>query len=354
MCTNLIRNDLKNFKAYASARKEAGYVDVLLNANECAWPNTLYPDLHRYPDQQPKKATELLSQFYCVEPEQLLLSRGSDEAIELLIRLFCEPGKESIILCPPTFGMYEVCATLQAIKTIEIPLLAENDFALDVEGIINAWNPKVKIVFLCSPNNPTGNLVGANTIQQLCQALKNKCIIVVDEAYVEYAREKSVSRFINTYDNLVVLRTLSKVFGLAGARCGIALSNKTLIQNLLSVMAPYPIPRMITEIIENNFQKDRLAQLYQNIEQTRLLRDQLVEQLKLFSFIDEVRSTEANFVLIKLKNPKLFLNYCESNNILLRDMSSKISLANTIRISIGSKKDTDQLLNCMRRYNEQN
>lgn len=350
-CTILIREDLKNFKPYSSARKESGYADVLLNANERAWPNSLYPELYRYPDQQPQNSLNLLAKFYEVESKQILLSRGSDEAIELLIRLFCMPGKETIMTCPPTFGMYQVSAALQSIETIEIPLITE-DFALDIDKILSTWKPSIKILFLCSPNNPTGNLISTSDIECLCDALKNKAIVVVDEAYIEYAREKSFSRFIKVYDNLVILRTLSKAFGLAGARCGIALSNPSIIENLLAVMAPYPIPSTLTEIIEKNMKKDMLMILQQSIEQTHFLRETLVKQLRAFSFIQEVRSTEANFILMKVDNPKDFLTYCESNSILLRDMSNKPGLMNTIRISIGNQNGINRLIDCARQYDE--
>ena len=348
-CLKLIRKDLRDFAPYSSARKEAGRLDIMLNANECACPNPLYPDLQRYPNQQPQKSLVLLASFYKARSKQLLLSRGSDEAIELLIRLFCQPAKDAILICPPTFGMYAVSAKLQAVNTIEVPLL-EKTFELDIDAIERNWEPNMKLIFLCSPNNPTGNLITANKIKRLCQFFQNKAIVVVDEAYIEFASEASASRFINDFDNLVVLRTLSKAFGLAGARCGIALSNQTIIQNLLSVMAPYPIPRFLETIINQNLQPENLKSLYASIESTKTQRNQLVSRLKTIPFINSVQNTEANFILITVNDPEKLLCFCKQNNILLRNMNSK--LKNTVRISIGSEDDIEQLMQCLEQYND--
>lgn len=348
-CLKLIRRDLRDYAPYSSARKEAGQLKVMLNANERACPNPLYPDLQRYPNQQPQQALELLATFYKVDSNQLLLSRGSDEAIELLIRLFCEPTKDSIMLCPPTFGMYAVSAKLQAINTIEIPL-DKKTFELDIDAIEKNWSPTVKLIFLCSPNNPTGTLIPKNEIKRLCQFFQNKAIVVVDEAYIEFASEPSASGFINEFDNLVVLRTLSKAFGLAGARCGAALSNQAIIQNLLSVMAPYPIPGFLDKMIQLNLQPKNLESLYTNIESTKTRRNQLAKRLKTIPSITSVKNTEANFILITTNNPKKLLRFCEQNNILLRNMNSKIK--NTVRISIGSDDDIEQLIRCLEQYND--
>ena len=182
----LIRDDLRNFSPYSSARNEAKAGRVWLNANELPWDskNELEQvSLNRYPGQQPEALINKLAEYYAVDKEQLLLTRGSDEGIDLLVRLFCSAGDDGVIVCPPTFGMYEVCAKIQGAQVFKVPLIKES-FELDLNAVLSQWNPKIKIVFLCSPNNPTGNLISADKIIQLCEKLAGKAIIVVDEAYI--------------------------------------------------------------------------------------------------------------------------------------------------------------------------
>ncbi|HXD38115.1 MAG TPA: aminotransferase class I/II-fold pyridoxal phosphate-dependent enzyme, partial [Rhodanobacter sp.] len=238
---DLARPDIRAMQPYSSARMEASGGKVFLNANESPW-KSLGDDLgcNRYPDPQPAALIDTLAALYGVQRDQLLVGRGSDEAIDLLVRAFCRAGEDAILIQPPTFGMYAVCAHIQNAAVIEVALAA--DFALDVDAVLAAVTPAVKLVFICSPNNPTGQTVPRAAVERLVQALAGRAVLVVDEAYVEFAEADSVADLIGQYDNLAILRTLSKAWALAGARVGTLLAHADVIALLRRIMPPYPLP----------------------------------------------------------------------------------------------------------------
>ncbi|HET8764902.1 MAG TPA: histidinol-phosphate transaminase, partial [Rhodanobacter sp.] len=240
---DLARPDIRALTPYSSARMEASGGAVLLNANESAWPPTGDAGIgcNRYPEPQPPELVSALARLYGVRPEQLLVGRGSDEAIDLLMRAFCAAGRDAIVVQPPTFGMYAVSAHIQGAAVIAVPLGA--DFALDVEATLAAVTPAVKLVFVCSPNNPTGTQVPRAALERLAQGLAGRALLVVDEAYVEFADEGSLADALDRFDHLVVLRTLSKAWALAGARIGCLLGHPDIVTLLRRIMAPYPLPR---------------------------------------------------------------------------------------------------------------
>jgi len=349
--TNLIRSDLREFIPYSSARKETITKQIMLNANESPWPNDATAcSLNRYPEPQPQTLIERLAALYKVKSSQVLLSRGSDEAIDLLIRLFCEANKDAIMICPPCFGMYAVCAKLQAANIINTPLI-RNNFQLDLPSILDNWNPSVKILFLCSPNNPTGNCLIRDEILFLCKALRNKCIIVVDEAYIEYAEVNSLSGEIDNYENLVILRTLSKAYGLAAARCGAAIANPTLIKCLKNIMAPYPITKMSNAIAKKTLKTENLKKINQQINCIREEKRALEEQLKKYDFINKIFISDANFILIQLNNSQKLLNFLNDRGIAIRKISKQPTLTDCIRITVGTPKENQTLIRTLDNYN---
>ena len=239
---DLARPEIRAMQPYSSARMEASGGDVFLNANESAWAPVGDDGLgcNRYPEPQPAALVDALAALYGVRREQLLVGRGSDEAIDLLVRAFCRAGRDAILIQPPTFGMYAVCARVQDAGVVEVPLAA--DFTLDVDAVLAALTPAVKLVFICTPNNPTGQPVPRAAVERLAQALSGRALLVVDEAYVEFCDAGSVADLIDRYDNLAVLRTLSKAWALAGVRIGSLLANAEVIALLRRIMAPYPLP----------------------------------------------------------------------------------------------------------------
>lgn len=244
----LARQQIQALTPYLSARRIGGCGDVWLNANESPFNNEYKTDfarLNRYSDCQPKAIIQAYANYAGVQPEQVLTSRGADEGIELLIRAFCEPNQDAILFCPPTYGMYAISAETFGVERKKVPLTA--DWQLDLPSI-EANLDRVKLVFVCSPNNPTGNLVKRADIIKLLEMTKDRAIVVMDEAYIDFCPEASTVDLLAQYPNLAILRTLSKAFALAGLRCGFTLANAELINVLLKVIAPYPVPVPVAEI----------------------------------------------------------------------------------------------------------
>ncbi|MCF5946596.1 aminotransferase class I/II-fold pyridoxal phosphate-dependent enzyme, partial [Xanthomonas perforans] len=243
---DLVREDLRAFAGYSSARTSALQGDVWLNANESAWANPADPDAstRRYPDPQPQGLRSALAALYGCAPEQLLIGRGSDEAIDLLVRGLCVPGRHAVLVTPPVFGMYAVCARLQNAPLVDVPLVDGPDgFHADIPAIVaRALASNAKLVFLCSPSNPAGSAIALEQIEQALQALQGKALVVVDEAYGEFSDVPSAVGLLGRYDNLAVLRTLSKAHALAAARIGTLIANAELIALLRRCQAPYPVP----------------------------------------------------------------------------------------------------------------
>lgn len=338
----LARPEVLAMKAYSSARSETMSGEIWLDANENPWNNTQY---NRYPEPQPAKLVSALSEMYGVRREQLLLTRGSDEGIDLLIRLFCRAYEDQIMICPPTYGLYRVAATIQGAKVLEVPLIKEDNFALNSSAVLASWKPKIKLIFLCSPNNPTGNLLLESDILRLCQELAGNALIIVDEAYIEFSKRKSLARYLNEYPNLVILRTLSKAYGLAGLRCGVTLANQEIIQLLRKLIAPYPIPEPISSIVLKNLRKESVQ------NQVALLlqeREKLMQFLEGLAFVKKIWKSDANFLLFEVLNVSEILKKCVQNGLVLRDRSREHQLENCIRATIGKPSDNQFLMEVLR------
>jgi len=341
--TVLARAEIRALKPYSSARMEATVQTIGLDANENPFVSDSKKLFNRYPDPQPEDLVMNFSKRYHINPEQLLITRGSDEAIDLLLRVFCQAKQEAIITCPPTYSMYEISAAIQGAFHIEVPLVKEKDFALDSTRILEKWQPAVKIIFLCSPNNPTGNLLKKSAILELCEKLQDHCLIVVDEAYIEFSLQKSLVEYLNKYPNLIILRTLSKAYGLAGVRCGLVLAHADIIALLKKVIAPYPIPTPVIDTI-----REYLTSFYQvkMIEQVQILNQEREELKKFLSSLPKIKKiwpSSTNYLLLEVDDAKAWVAYCLHHGIAIRDRSNLLGLENCIRISIGTPAENAQL-----------
>ena len=272
------------------------------------------------------------------------MARGSDEIIDLLVRLFCQAGNDAILTCPPTYGMYEVCAKLQGANIIRVPLIKANGFALNTTAILAEENKSIKLIFLCSPNNPTGNLLDKNDILQICRTLCEKSIIVVDEAYIDFSEQESLGCLVSEYENLVILRTLSKAFGLAGARIGCAIANETICQWLLKIIAPYPLSCVTNDFVNSILSDESLLGINRQLNITKAERERISTRLKKIPCIEYVWQSHANYILVKTKNETQIMTECIANGIILRSMFDKPGLEDCIRISIGLPEENELML----------
>jgi histidinol-phosphate aminotransferase len=324
--THLIREDLQHFNAYSSARDEAQGGKIWLNANELPWSleQSEHAEINRYPEKQPTQLIKKLASIYTVDAEQIALLRGSGEAIDLLTRLFCRAGKDAVMICPPTFGLYAVCAQIQGASVVEIPLQENNNYQLDVPLILNRWTPAVKIIFLCTPNNPTGGSLNPTDILQLCTQLAGKTIIVV------------------------ILRTFSKAYGLAGARLGALLADKALIHWLAAIMAPYPLPTATIKTALQAVSTHQLKKVAQNIACITAERDKLLQALPKLPFIKKIWPSDANYILIKATDAPKLMHECMTSGIVLRSMHNRPGLENCIRISVGSPEENAALMETLK------
>ena len=296
----LARPDILSLQPYQHAAWEPSL--ERMHANEMPWRadgDTSIAGLNRYPEPQPVELIRHLAKLYGVDPANLLAGRGSDEGIDLLVRAFCRAGQDSVLICPPTFGMYKVSARIQGAGVVEVPLLKERGFAIDVEAVLAAWRPEIKLVFVCTPNNPTGNLADAASIVSLCKVLAGKALIVVDEAYIEFANADSMVLRLAEFSNLVVLRTLSKAYALAGARCGALIAHADIVSLLARVITPYSLPTHTIESVLRFTDSEHCAASLARIDTILSERSRLGEQLARLALIRRVWPSDSNFILIE-------------------------------------------------------
>ncbi|MBK9657948.1 MAG: histidinol-phosphate transaminase [Rhodanobacteraceae bacterium] len=337
----LARPELLVLKPYSSARMEAGKAAVMLNANESPYAPFAGDALalNRYPDPQPAALLDQLGRAYGVDAGQIFVGRGSDEAIDLLVRAFCRAGRDAVLICPPTFGMYAVAAGVQGAAVVAVPLQAERDFALDVDGVLNAArvNP-VKLVFVCTPNNPTGGSVPIDQITGLATALAGRALVVVDEAYAEFADTPSVTSLLDQHPNLVVLRTLSKAYGLAGARLGVLIAAPEIIGLIRRIMAPYPLPTPCLAAALAAFSDAASAARVEHLATTRSERRRLATALRAHPAVRHVWPSDANFVAFRVDDAHATWRQLLDRGVIVRDVSHYLGLANCLRVSAAPGK----------------
>ena len=345
---NLARRVVRALTPYQSARRIGGKGHIWLNANEApqAYPFTIEGNrLNRYPEPQPAEVVNVYAAYAGVSPNQVLVSRGADEAIELLVRTFCEAGQDQILICPPTYGMYAISAETCGVGIVEQPLTASRqpDWAAIADRLSD-----VKLVFLCSPNNPTGDLVGRKGLIALLEKARERAIVVVDEAYIEFCPEGSVVDLLDQYPNLVVTRTLSKAFALAGIRCGFTLGNPEVIAMLAKVIAPYPIPEPIAQIAAQALSPMGLALMQERVQELNKQKALIKAELLRLACVKEVFEDKGNFVLVRFTDGAAVFAAMKAAGIILRDFSSKPGLDNSIRITIGYQGEMDAVLTVLR------
>ncbi|WP_099612560.1 histidinol-phosphate transaminase [Vibrio fujianensis] len=341
----LARKQVQALTPYLSARRIGGSGDVWLNANESPFDNEYKTDfarLNRYSDCQPNALIQAYADYAGVSPQQVLTSRGADEGIELLIRAFCEPNQDAILYCPPTYGMYAISAETFGVERKTVPLTA--DWQLDLASI-EASLDKVKLVFVCSPNNPTGNLVKREDIIALLEMTKDRGIVVMDEAYIDFCPEVSTVDLLVDYPNLAILRTLSKAFALAGLRCGFTLANRSIIDVLLKVIAPYPVPVPVAEIATQALSEAGLARAKFQVLDLNANRAYLQVGLQMIEGIT-VFEGWGNYLLVQFPDGDALFQAAWEHGIILRNSP----IEHCVRISVGNREECEKTVAFIRNY----
>ncbi len=344
----LAREDIRNLHAYQSAT--AFDHGIKLNANESplATGTQDAQGLNRYPSRRPAALTQLMADHYGVATENVLVTRGSSEGIDLLVRSFCSAGQDSVLLTPPVFGMYQVYASVQGAQTVMVPLRAERDFALDPDALLRACDARTKLIFLCSPNNPLGNVVPQNDILKILKARADKSVVIVDEAYIEYSDTESLATLVTEYDNLVVLRTLSKALALAGARCGAVIASVGLVQLLDGVLAPYALASPVIASAELALSARQLALSSLAIRNTIDERERLRNELAACSAVEQIWPSQANFLLVRFRRLDEVERCLEDAGIAIRTYGNDALLKDCARITVSLQQENKQLIKALR------
>jgi len=329
----------------AAVHVDGGPAAVRLHANENPWADEadVSPTaLNRYFDGQPGALVEALAAHYGAERDGILVTRGSDEAIDLLVRAFCRAGEDRILVCPPAFGMYRFSAEVQGAGVVAAPL--RRDFRLDAETLLERWKPDVKLVFLCSPNNPTGNALEPEAVERVLTALAGRAIVAIDEAYLEFSGQPGFLGSLPRHPGLAILRTLSKAHGLAGARCGVAIAAPALVELLGRIMPPYALPGPTVAAALDALRPERLARTRTRIRAIVAERGRLAAALATLPTVSRVWPSEANFLLVEFADPERALRAAAAEGLLLRAFPRQAGLENCLRITIGSRPENDRLL----------
>lgn len=337
---DLVREDLRDFAGYRSARSGRLVGDAWLNANELPWANAAdgAGGLRRYPEPQPAALRAAMAARYGCQPGQVLAGRGSDEGIDLLVRALCRPGADAVVVTPPTFGMYEVCARLHGARVLAVPLgEGEGGFHCRFDVVAEAaLNGGAKLVFLCSPGNPGGNLLALSDIEALAKRLQGHALVVVDEAYIEFAQAESAVTLIGRQRNIAVLRTLSKAHALAAARVGCVVADADLIAVLQRCQPPYPLPVPCSELACNALEDGPWQRTRSRIDTVVEERDRLVQELRRLPSVVRAYPSSANFLLVRFTDAGAAMDHLLQAGIVVRDMQSHEGLADALRITVGT------------------
>lgn len=341
----LVRENVKRVTPYSSARDEfSGEAKIFLDANENSLGSPLTKWYNRYPDPYQKEVKEALSKIKAIPAEHIFLGNGSDECIDLLYRCFCEPGRDNVIICPPTYGMYEVSAAINDVEVKKVTLL--ENFQLDMEGIEAAIDERTKIIWICSPNNPTGNSIAYQDIEVLLNNFMG--LVVVDEAYINFAKQRSLIKEVKEYPNLVVMQTLSKAWGLAALRLGMLITSVDIVDWLNKIKPPYNINQATQEIALKAL--NEVEQVNDMIRQIVTMRDEVAKQLVQLPIVKKVYPSDANFLLVQVDNAVDVYEHLLGNSIVVRDRSKVKLCEGCLRITIGTEDENDKLLGCLKKF----
>jgi len=341
---NLVRNNIAQLKAYSSARDEFDQDSegmVFLDANESPFSN----GVNRYPDPQQQKVKALLSKQKGLASNQILLGNGSDEVLDLIFRAFCEPNRDNVVLLPPTYGMYGVLAALNAIAVKEI-LLTEK-FDINLEKTLSAVDKQSKLIFLCSPNNPSGNLLSAQKIRALIENFNG--LVVIDEAYIDFSLTQSWLKELDKYPNLIITQTLSKAYGMAGIRLGVCYASKAIIEILNRIKPPYNINKLSQEKAIERLKK--VAEVQEEIKRILKERTLLEKALKNISFVENIYPSDANFILVKVDDANERYAQLIEKGIVIRNRTTQVLCKNTLRLTVGTEIENKQLLKALEELN---
>jgi len=342
---SLVRENIKRLSPYSTARHEfTGKASVLLDANENAYGSPLEDNFNRYPDPLQWELKLAIAKIKGVPAQNILVGNGSDEVIDLAYRIFCDPGKDNVIICPPTYGMYEVSGNINDVGIKKVNLTP--DFQLDVEGILEAVDANTKLLFICSPNNPTGNNMNRIDVQILLNSFPG--IVLIDEAYINYSKQKTFIPELTEYPNLIVMQTLSKAWGLAALRLGLCYASLDIIDLFNKVKPPYNINKASQELAlealshtdqVNNWIKESIAQ-----------KAFLMHELSQLTFVEKIYPSDANFLLVKVSDANTLYNYLAKNEIVVRNRSREVLCENCLRITIGTREENLHLLKIIKAY----
>ena len=344
---SLVRPELAGMRPYQAAEQVND--TVRLNANESPWPTAAEQfrrPLNRYPEIRPQKLRERLAERFGCGPEQLLVTRGSSEAIDLLIRVFCREGKDAIVTTSPTFSMYAHYAVVQGAEVRDVPLDADSDFALDEAALEDAVDECSKLLFLCSPNNPTGTTLARETIERVLEFARGRVAVVVDEAYIEFSEAESVIELLDRFDNLIVLRTLSKALAFAGARCGAVIADAGLVGVLDAIQAPYALSTPVVECVEDALTGDNIQRAEDQVSLLVGERERVRSELQAMESVTRIWPSDANFLLVEFADVDGVLQATRDAGVLLRYFGGDLHAC--ARISIGTAEENNAMLAAVR------
>ena len=342
---NLIRDNIKTLKPYSSARHEfKGKASVFLDANENPYGSPLPDKFNRYPDPLQWQLKFQIAGIKGVPVENIFIGNGSDEVIDLAFRIFCTPAKDNVIICPPTYGMYEVSGNINDVEIKKINLT--NDFQLDVEGVMNAIDTNTKLIFICSPNNPTGNNMRREDVEIILNNFSG--IVIIDEAYINYSKQKTFIQELTEYPNLVIMQTLSKAWGLAALRLGLCYASMDIIDLFNKVKPPYNINDASQLLALEALQNADIVNewITASVQQKEIV----IKELSAFNFVEKIYPSDANFFLMKVKDASKLYDYLAENEIVVRNRSRDPGCENCLRITIGTPEENQQLLHLLKNY----
>ncbi|SFC83299.1 histidinol-phosphate aminotransferase [Zunongwangia mangrovi] len=338
---NLVRENVKKLKPYSSARdeyKSTGTEMVFLDANE----NPYQTDVNRYPDPHQRNVKYELAKIKGIKPQQILLGNGSDEVLDLLFRAFCEPGKDNVITLPPTYGMYKVLSEINNIENREV--LLSQDFEPQVSAILDKSDANSKLLFLCSPNNPTGNTFSEEKVEELLQKFNG--LVIIDEAYIDFSGKESWLNRLQEYPNLVITQTLSKAYGMAGIRLGICCASEEIIEILKKIKPPYNVneltqQRALNRVLDVKNVENEVADILKG-------REELFKVLLEVSYVEKIYPSDANFILVKVDNATARYNQLIEKGIVIRNRTTQPLCENTLRLTVGTTQENQKLITALK------